>query len=133
MIEYLKYSDGSIYSIIIRHDYSLKDDIRFLTKEDDHMQVGIMHRSSGYVIQPHYHLNNNRSIDSCSEVLLIKFGKVKVDFYNSSLEKIDDKILHKGDTILFLQGGHGFHFIEDSEIIEVKQGPYNGVNDKKRF
>ena len=133
MIETLKFENGEIYSMIIRSDYSIKNNINFITNEDDDFQLGFMHRSKGYNIEPHYHLKNNRSITSCSEVLLIKSGKIKVNFYNTLLTKIDDKILMKGDTIIFLKGGHGFEFIEDSEVIEVKQGPYNGINDKKRF
>ena len=42
-------------------------------------------------------------------------------------------ILNKGDVIILMRGGHGFHVIEEVEMIEVKQGPYIGQNDKVRF
>ena len=32
-----------------------------------------------------------------------------------------------------MRGGHGFSMIEESEIIEVKQGPYIEAKDKIRF
>ena len=35
--------------------------------------------------------------------------------------------------ILLSFGGHGFEMLEDSEIIEVKQGPFAGNIDKSRF
>lgn len=35
--------------------------------------------------------------------------------------------------ILLAYGGHGFEMIENSEIIEIKQGPYAGELDKTRF
>ena len=38
-----------------------------------------------------------------------------------------------GDFLLLVSGGHSFEFIEKSEIIEVKQGPYVGNLDKERF
>jgi hypothetical protein len=41
--------------------------------------------------------------------------------------------LYPGDVILLAHGGHGFFMIEESEIIEVKQGPYAGEEDKVRF
>ena len=42
-------------------------------------------------------------------------------------------MLNLGDVVLFSSGGHGFTMIEESEIIEVKQGPYSGEQDKTRF
>jgi hypothetical protein len=38
-----------------------------------------------------------------------------------------------GDVILLAYGGHGFEMLEPTEMIEVKQGPYAGDNDKTRF
>ncbi|MCZ2140280.1 MAG: hypothetical protein LC096_02690, partial [Bacteroidia bacterium] len=46
---------------------------------------------------------------------------------------IKSTILHTGDVILLSDGGHGFKMLEESEIIEVKQGPYCGEQDKVRF
>ena len=46
---------------------------------------------------------------------------------------MESTILHAGDVILLADGGHGFKMLEQSEIIEVKQGPYCGERDKVRF
>ncbi len=67
------------------------------------------------------------------EVLLIKSGKVRVDFFDNEQQYIKSTILHPGDVILLSDGGHGFKMLEQSEIIEVKQGPYCGEQDKIRF
>ncbi|SVD87814.1 uncharacterized protein METZ01_LOCUS440668, partial [marine metagenome] len=67
------------------------------------------------------------------EVLYIKSGKVRVDFYDNEKCYMESKILVKGDVILLADGGHGFKMLESSEIIEVKQGPYAGDMDKERF
>lgn len=42
-------------------------------------------------------------------------------------------MLCAGDVILLSTGGHGFEVIEEIEMIEVKQGPYAGEEDKTRF
>ena len=42
-------------------------------------------------------------------------------------------MLEAGDVALLIEGGHGFEVIEDVEMIEVKQGPYAGEQDKTRF
>ena len=34
---------------------------------------------------------------------------------------------------MLVSGGHGFSVLEEVEMIEVKQGPYSGDADKKRF
>jgi hypothetical protein len=67
------------------------------------------------------------------EVLFIKSGKLRVDFYTDAQVYLESKVLHTGDIILLAVGGHGFEMLEASEIIEVKQGPYAGDLDKTRF
>ena len=42
-------------------------------------------------------------------------------------------VLAKGDVILLAYGGHGLYMIEESEIIEVKQGPFAEDRDKIKF
>ena len=131
MIEEIK-NDGTIYAIIIRNEYS-PEGIEFLTPNHFSQQLGIMRREMGYKIQPHIHNKVNRKIDDIMEVLFIKKGKIKVTFYDNNKNFVCDNILQKGDVILLACGGHGFEMLEDSEIIEVKQGPFVGDNDKTRF
>jgi hypothetical protein len=74
-----------------------------------------------------------REVHLTQEVLYIKKGKVRVDFYDNKKKYAFSSILNKGDVVLLADGGHGFKMIEDSEIIEIKQGPYCGEEDKVRF
>ncbi|MCC7051508.1 MAG: hypothetical protein IT239_07015, partial [Bacteroidia bacterium] len=55
------------------------------------------------------------------------------DFFDNKQHYIQSTILNAGDVILLSDGGHGFKMLEQSEIIEVKQGPYCGEQDKVRF
>ena len=41
--------------------------------------------------------------------------------------------LNEGDIILLIEGGHSFEMLEDAVILEIKQGPYMGVEDKILF
>ena len=66
-------------------------------------------------------------------MLFIKSGRVRVDFYDNEQHYLQSRVLEQGDVILLADGGHGFKMLEQSEIIEVKQGPYNGERDKVRF
>jgi len=121
-----------IYAIIIRANYS-KEGIEFFTPNEFSQQLAYMKRPKGYNISPHLHLNTNKNIQNTQEVLLIRSGKVRVDFYEPDKKYFLSKILTKGDVILLAFGGHGFEILEESEIIEVKQGPYEEAKDKERF
>jgi hypothetical protein len=119
-------------AIIIKSNYA-KDGIEFFSNEDDSQQLGYMKRPEGYEIQPHRHNLVKREVHLTQEVLFIKSGRVRVDFYNDNQEYFKSSILSAGDVILLSNGGHGFRILEESEIIEVKQGPYCGEKDKVRF
>ena len=67
------------------------------------------------------------------ETLFIRSGKVRVDFYSNDQHYVRSTILVSGDVILLSAGGHGLEILEPSEIIEVKQGPYDADKDKVRF
>ena len=70
--------------------------------------------------------------DTC-EVIYIKKGKLRVDFYDNTKTYLESHVLNGGDVILLSRGGHGFEVIEDVEMIEVKQGPYKQELDKDKF
>lgn len=119
-------------AIIIRSDFQ-KSGIEFFTNDNDSQQLGYMNRPEGYEIKPHRHNLVQREVHLTQEVLFIKSGKVRVDFYSNEQEYLESRILNQGDVILLSDGGHGFKMLEPSEIIEVKQGPYCGEQDKVRF
>ncbi len=121
-----------LLSIILRSTFS-STGIQFFTPGDFSQQLGYMNRPKGYIIDPHVHNPVAREVVWTQEVLFIKSGKVRVDFYDDNKEYLESRILLEGDVILLAAGGHGFEMLEASEIIEVKQGPYCGDQDKTRF
>ena len=130
-IEYI-FEDEKLLAIIVRTSFK-KEGIDFFTPSDFSQQLGYMSRCKGYKIQPHIHNKIERTINYTQEVLFIKNGLVRVDFYKTDKTYFKSKILHSGDVILLSFGGHGFEMLKDSEIIEVKQGPFAGNIDKSRF
>ena len=123
---------GQTLAIILRTTYKEKG-INFFTPNEFSQQLAYMNHPSGYEIQPHVHNAVQREVQFTKEVLFIKSGKVRVDFYDDEKNYLESRILVSGDVILLAFGGHGFEMIEDSGIIEVKQGPYAGESDKTRF
>lgn len=119
-------------ALIIRHSF-YKEGIEFFTPGTYSQQIGYMNRPAGYVIPPHVHNPVVREVLYTKEVLLIKSGLLRVDFYSDAQIYLESTILETGDVILLAYGGHGFEMLVPTEIIEVKQGPYAGDQDKTRF
>lgn len=103
---------------------------RFVTGPDAPLQVGEINRPAGDRIAPHSHNLGERRITETHEFLHVISGTLKVDLYGAETAPVATRYLTAGDTILLTGGAHGFEFITPCHLIEVKQGPYLGENDK---
>lgn len=124
--------NGITFAIIIDANYS-KDGVEFFTPDDYSQQLAYMKHPKGKRIDAHTHNVIKREVLYTKEVLIIKKGKLRVDFYLEDQTYIQSCIVGEGDIILLAEGGHGFECLEEVEMIEVKQGPYLGDKDKVRF
>jgi hypothetical protein len=121
-----------ILAIIVRNGYSEKG-VKFFTPDDFSQQLAYMSHARGKLIDPHVHNPVKREVRYTQEILFIRKGKLRVDFYNDEQKYLESRVLGAGDVLLLASGGHGFEVLEDLEMFEVKQGPYTGENDKTRF
>jgi mannose-6-phosphate isomerase-like protein (cupin superfamily) len=124
--------NGRTLAVLLSSNYH-SEGIKFFTPNDFSQQLGYMNRPMGYVIPPHVHNAVIREVLFTKEVLFIKSGKVRIDFYDDEQNYLESRILAQGDVVLLAFGGHGFEMLEPTEMIEVKQGPYAGDQDKTRF
>lgn len=131
MLEFIRHS-GELIAIILRREYSAEG-IHFFTPDDFSQQLAYMQHPRGRTIPPHVHNPSARSVSLTQEVLMIRRGALRVDFYTAQKTYLESRILRAGDVILLASGGHGFEVLENLEMIEVKQGPYTGDGDKTRF
>jgi hypothetical protein len=131
-IDRITTGQGKLVALIIPAGYSLPG-IQFFTPNDFSQQLAYMNRPAGYRIDPHVHNPVPRNVEYTQEVLFIRKGKVRVDFYDSDQRYLCARDLTSGDVILLASGGHGFTMLEPTEMIEVKQGPFAGEMDKTRF
>ncbi|MEA2489491.1 MAG: hypothetical protein QOH21_1283 [Acidobacteriota bacterium] len=121
-----------LYAIIVRNEFR-KDGIHFFTPNDLSQQLAYMKHPAGKLIDPHVHLPVTRQVHRTQEVLVIKAGRLRVDFYGEDEVFLESCTLGAGDVVLLIAGGHGFEVLEDVEMFEIKQGPYSGDLDKRRF
>jgi hypothetical protein len=111
----------------------LPDRTTFVTQPEANLQVGFVVYPAGGAIHPHTHLPLERRLVGTAEVLVIRKGRCLIDVYTDRHELVATRELAAGDVMLMLGGGHGFRMLEDTVLLEVKQGPYTGLDEKERF
>jgi mannose-6-phosphate isomerase-like protein (cupin superfamily) len=105
----------------------------FLTPSELNLQVGFVVYPAGGEVARHLHRPLERHIVGTSEVLVVKEGRCQMDIYDDDRRLVATRELRKGDIMLMVGGGHGFRMLEDTVLLEVKQGPYTGLDEKERF
>ena len=119
-------------ALIVRAGFN-EPGIRFFTPANFSQQLAVMRHPAGKKLAPHVHNLVARQVLYTQEVLLIRKGKLKVTLYASDRRELCSPILATGDLILLCGGGHAFEMLEETSMVEVKQGPYAGDSDKARF
>lgn len=131
MIKQISYH-GKFIAFIISSRFH-QSGVNFVTPHDFPQQLAYISHPTGKVIQPHTHNSITREINHTQEVLFIRKGRLRVDFYDNQQEYLESCIVESGDVVFLVDGGHGFEILEDLEMIEVKQGPYIGEQERTRF
>lgn len=123
---------GEMLALIVRSEFS-KPGITFFTPNELSQQLAYMHHPVGHIISAHVHNPVTRTVAYTQETLFIRRGRIRVDFFDDAQVYLESRELKAGDVILLVKGGHGFEILEELEMIEVKQGPYAGDQDKTKF
>ncbi len=121
--------DGQLLALIVRAGFQAPG-VRFFTPGHLSQQLAHMQHPAGHVIPAHRHNPVVREVTLTQEVLILRRGRLRVDFYDDRGAYLQSRELGAGDVILLASGGHGFEVLDEVEMIEVKQGPYAGDADK---
>ena len=124
--------DGILRAIIVRASFHAVG-AHFFTPHDFSQQLGFFAHPAGHRIHPHVHRDVRAAVRPTQEVLVIRKGQLRVDFYAEGRRRLESRVLRAGDVILLASGGHGFEVLDDCEMFEVKPGPYAEGEDKARF
>lgn len=131
MIEKVEFNNQPL-CYIIRQEFQ-PDKTTFVTPPEFKLQLGFIVHEGGHEISRHVHHPIERNISGTSEILIVQKGSCEVDIYNNDRELIETKTLRAGDIMMMVDGGHGFRMLEDTRLLEIKQGPYPGIEEKERF
>ena len=131
MIKHIRHGDR-LLAILIPGSFN-EPGIHFFTGQDLSQQLAFMRHPQGHDIQAHVHKPVTRQVHFTQEVLVLRKGRLRVDFYDDDQTYLESHVLQSGDIILLVEGGHGFHALEEIEMFEIKQGPFIPEEDKVKF
>jgi uncharacterized protein YjlB len=124
---------GDVVLAYVSRHRRLPDRTTFVTPDDCNLQVGQVVYGGGTQIARHMHLPVERHLMGTTEVLIVQRGRCEVDIYGPDRQLVTTRELNVGDMLIAVAGGHGFRVLEDTVLLEVKQGPYPGGAEKERF
>jgi cupin fold WbuC family metalloprotein len=130
-IVWIQSGDQTI-AVIIRNEYTATQ-TTFITPDSFNQQVGFVVYPTGGAIHPHSHLPIERQITGTAETLVVRKGHAEVTFYNDEKKLVATEHVRQGDILILISGGHGLKILEDTILLEVKQGPYTGLTEKEHF
>jgi len=130
-----KIMDGDSTLAIVVREEDWEEGLNFVSSKEEYQQVGIWGYNKGKKLAPHIHLIAPRQVLRTQEVVFVKEGRIRADIYTEKEEFLKSVELEKGDTIILLNGGHGYEILEgNTRVLEVKNGPYVGADkDRKRI
>jgi len=132
MVNKIVVKNGVVFAKKITLD-NIKEGISFYSNDEDFIQVGTWSYNKGRSLAAHNHNIVDRTINRTNEIVIVLSGKLKIDIYDESDNKIDEMTAEKNDLLIMMNGGHGYHILKDNtKVIEIKNGPYLGAEKDRR-
>ncbi len=131
MIEYIKDGETIIAQIIRNAEWP--ENLHFYTTDVDCLQVATWRYPKGKHLKAHAHKFCERTIPRTNEFISVKKGRLQAYFYSENDVHIAERELQEGDMVLIYAGGHAYDILEENtEVLEVKNGPYPGIEKDKK-
>jgi len=113
-----------LLAVILSNDFwPMESGTNFVTPPELTQQIGLLCHKQGTRVLPHTHRESQRKAVRTLETLVVVRGRISVSVYTAAGALARTVELFPGDAIL-LCSGHAVEYLNDSEVIEVKQGPY---------
>ena len=109
-------------------DEAWESGLSFFSDDEEFVQIGTWGYNSPKELLAHTHNEVHRDVGWTQEVIFVKQGRIRAEIYDLANKKIEEIICNQGDIIILLRGGHGYHILDDdTQVLEVKNGPYVGA------
>ncbi|MBS0206856.1 MAG: hypothetical protein JSS49_28615 [Planctomycetes bacterium] len=129
LVEHIQWHNQHI-ATLIRSEFS-PESTTFVTPDSYYQQAGFVVYPRGGSVQTHTHLPLQRHLVGTPETLIVLRGSAEVDLYGLDKSFMGTWNLRRLDILLLVSGGHGLRFLEDTTLLEIKQGPYTGLAEKE--
>ena len=127
-----KISDGDKLLAIVWRDADWTPGLNFPTPENMFIQAGCWQYPAGKSLGAHRHIYNERVVTQTQETVYVKRGRMRVDVFNDDSKLIESVVLETGDFAVLGDCGHGYEILEeDTQILEIKNGPFISVEADK--
>lgn len=109
--------------------------LSFFSKDKEYIQVGAWKYGKGKELLAHIHNRVERKIERTQEVLFIIKGKIQANIYDLKGKLVTRLKVFENDILILLHCGHGYKILEDdTQVLEIKNGPYLGAEiDRRRI
>lgn len=124
--------NGQTYALFVTGKPQV-DGAKFFTEQSDEFQIGILERGTGYEVKPHRHPARSDVVAGTSEFLYVQEGAAEVKVFDDEWNEIHKQIVSAGDFLVFFRGGHALTMLQETRLIEVKQGPFKGDKEGKEY
>ena len=132
VIEQITDATGKVLAVIARAEYT-PEATSFVTPDTFTQQLGFIVYPAGEQVASHLHLPIERHLSGTSEAIIVRSGRAILSIYNDDRLCVYKSSMEQGDIVVLVAGGHGFEMLEDTVLMEIKQGPYTGLKEKERF
>jgi hypothetical protein len=126
--------NGDLIALIIDTAADFKPGVHFISDPTWPLQIGLLAHRGGHSIPAHRHFERqNTGKTMTQEFLLVISGEMEVDFYDAEGSLFHSEALRPGQALLQIRGGHAFRFPASSQVLELKIGPYLGLDQDKQL
>jgi len=124
--------NGKVVAIIVRKEFN-QEGLTFVTDDEYGLQVGVHVQKKGFMAKPHIHIpfKELKNLE-VQEMFYVESGKIRIELFDDNDQKINEIEGNAGDIVILISG-HSLLCLEDSKLIEIKQGPYRGREEKRYF
>lgn len=127
-------SNGRLNAIVVLPGYK-SDGFEVFTPTDRVLQLGINTREKGFSAPAHLHPPSDcdKKEDAIrGEIVVVQSGKIRLTLLNLEGAIVESLTLEAGAAAVFYEG-HSVEFLEESSVLEIKQGPYPGPDKDKKY
>lgn len=95
-----------------------------ITNPEEFIQMVTLNHPKGTFLKAHMHLPKKRITLQLQECMVVKKGKIMLCLYSPEKKLIKKIYLQAGQAFILFRGGVAVKMIEDSEVYEIKNGPF---------